>query len=125
MLIAPPFTLKIILVCLMPYVDTSLEEARISQCVSQLRGPVWLPLQAGGEGNQGQPGLYSRSQASTVLELRHHLRYTAGLSVGSHPQSSRPLGWPPALFDLSANPVPSGTKPPVSQHPSIGKADIL
>lgn len=59
-----------------------------------------------------------------ILELRLHLRYTAGLSVGSHPQSSCPLGWLSSLFALSAKPRQSGTGPPVSRHPSIGKADI-
>lgn len=44
-----------------------------------------------------------------ITEFRLHLRYTAGLSAGSHPQSCHPLSWPSSLFDFSAKPRQSGT----------------
>lgn len=45
-----------------------------------------------------------------IMRLRHHLRCTAGLSAGSHPQSCHPLSWPSSLFYSSAKPIQSGTR---------------
>lgn len=92
--------------------------SEIAVCLSSLPSP----FQGRGKGKRGQPGLHTRSQASLLLELRLCLWYTAGLSVGSHPQSSHPLGWPSYSFDLSAKPRHSGIGPPVSRHPSIRKS---
>lgn len=45
-----------------------------------------------------------------IMKLRHHLRHTAGLSAGSHPQSCHPLSWPLSLFYSSAKPTHSGSR---------------
>lgn len=45
-----------------------------------------------------------------MRRLRHHLRYTAGLSAGSHPQSCYPLSWPFSSFYSSAKPTQSGSR---------------
>ena len=127
-LIMPPFTLKIIVVWLMhcgaaPPAGNSEMAVCASAPWTHCSSPPPSPLR-GGEGIRGQPAPHTRSQASPSRSS-DCLRYTAGLSAGSHPQSRRPLGWPSSSCDLRAKPRHSGTGHPVSRRPSIGKADIL
>lgn len=63
-----------------------------------------------GRGTEDSPVYPGEAKCLSIMRLRHHLRYTAGLSAGSHPQSCHPLSWPLSLCYSSAKPTQSGSR---------------